>query len=65
MSHFLLLSISYVLLAVFVVWIAFGKRFSGIHKVFLSLLLPAIYFFTLARYMHRSEQIQEVKWSKE
>lgn len=44
MSHFLLLSISYVLLAVFVVWIAFGKRFSGIHKVFLSLLLPAIYF---------------------
>ncbi len=44
MSHFLILSISYVLLAVFVVWIAFGKRFSGMHKVFLSLLLPAIYF---------------------
>lgn len=44
MSHFLLLSISYVLLAVFVVWIAFGKRFSGLHKVFLSILLPAIYF---------------------
>lgn len=32
------------MLAAFVVWVGFGKRFSGKQKVFLSLLLPAVYF---------------------
>lgn len=41
---FLLLSISYVLLAVFVIWSIFGKRFSAIQKIMISLLLPLVYF---------------------
>lgn len=40
----LLLSISYVLLAVFVIWSIFGKRFSAIQKIMISLLLPLVYF---------------------
>jgi len=44
-QSFLLLSLSYVGLAVFVVWAIFGKRFSSRHKIIVSLLLPIIYYF--------------------
>ncbi len=40
----LLMSISYVLLAVFVIWSIFGKRFSTPQKLFISLLLPLVYY---------------------
>jgi hypothetical protein len=43
-SAFLLLSISYVLLVVFVIWSIFGKRFSGSQKIIISLLLPLVYY---------------------
>ncbi len=43
-DSFLLMSISYVALVVFVVWAIFGKRFSTLHKIIICLLLPMIYF---------------------
>jgi len=43
-NYMLLLSLSYISLALFVVWVAFGKRFSGKQKIFISLILPFIYY---------------------
>jgi hypothetical protein len=43
-NYLLLISISYVALAVFVMWISFGKRPSMKFKIILSLLLPAVYY---------------------
>ena len=43
-SYMLLLSLSYIALAIFVVWVAFGKRFSGEQKILISLVLPFIYY---------------------
>lgn len=43
-NSFLILSLSYVCLTLFVVWAIIGKRFSPINKVIISLLLPAVYF---------------------
>ena len=43
-SYLLLLSVSYIVLALFVVWAVFGKRFSGKQKVLISLLLPLVYY---------------------
>ena len=43
-ATFLLMSLSYVALAVFVAWVVFGKRFKTIHKIIICLLLPIIYF---------------------
>lgn len=44
-GHFLLMSLSYVALVVFVIWAVFGKRFSIFHKTLICLLLPLIYYF--------------------
>lgn len=44
-SAFLILSMSYVALVVFVVWSIFNNRFKTTHKIVICLLLPLIYFF--------------------
>lgn len=44
-GHFLLMSLSYVALVVFVIWAVFGKRFSPFNKILICLLLPLIYYF--------------------
>ncbi|MEH6455368.1 MAG: hypothetical protein V7749_03540 [Cocleimonas sp.] len=41
---FLLLSLSYVALIIFIVWSIFGKRFRVSHKIIICLLLPLVYF---------------------
>ena len=43
-TSFLLMSLSYIALVVFVIWTIFGKRFSAFNKVMICLLLPVIYF---------------------
>ena len=44
-NSLLILSLSYVCLILFIIWASFGKRFSAIQKIIISLLLPAVYFF--------------------
>ena len=43
-QSFLLISISYVALILFVAWSIFGKRFSARHKIIICLLIPLVYF---------------------
>ena len=43
-ESFLLMSLSYVALVIFMVWSIFGKRFTARHKIIISLLLPLIYY---------------------
>jgi len=43
-ESFLLLSLSYIALVIFVVWTIFGKQFSSVNKILICLLLPVIYF---------------------
>ena len=40
----LLLSISYVMLVFFIVWVSFNKGFGSVAKIVISLLLPFIYY---------------------
>ncbi len=44
-GYFILMSLSYVALVIFVIWSVFGKRFNTIQKIFICLLLPVIYYF--------------------
>ncbi len=44
-QSFLLMSLSYVVLVLFIVWSVFGKRFSNRNKIIISLLLPLVYYF--------------------
>jgi len=43
-SIYLLLSLSYITLILFVVWAIFGKRFTALQKIIICGLLPLVYF---------------------
>jgi len=43
-TSFLLMSLSYIALVVFVAWAIFGKRFNTLSKLVICLLLPLVYF---------------------